>query len=266
MIPAVHMDEAGRKTASIQVITDEKSWCVPYSGSQFSAQTEILRIQIGECIFFERGMELSIHVDGLELDGRIIFTSLHPLKYPIMGPFQLIPNMECIHSIISMKHGLKGQLVLNDKQFDFSGGIGYIESDRGNSFPSSYLWAQDIWENGSFMLSIAEIPLGRLNFTGCIGVVFLDGREYRIATYLGAKVKRWSSGYAEIHQGRYRLEVEVLNQHDQPLKAPSAGAMNRTIHESVSSELRIRYKKGDRILMERLTYCAGFEYAGNKSK
>ena len=37
------------------------------------------------------------------------------------------------------------------------------------------------------MLSIAEIPLGGFHFTGVIGIVLLHEREYRLATYLGAK-------------------------------------------------------------------------------
>ena len=38
------------------------------------------------------------------------------------------------------------------------------------------------------MLSAAEIPMLGFYFTGIIGVILLNGQEYRIATYLGAKI------------------------------------------------------------------------------
>lgn len=38
------------------------------------------------------------------------------------------------------------------------------------------------------MLSVADIPVMGLRFTGIIGVVLWRGKEYRLATYLGAKV------------------------------------------------------------------------------
>lgn len=260
LIPAIHIDEDGRKTASVQVITEGQSWNILFPGETFRAQKELFRVQIDRNVFSELGIELCIHGKDIDLEGRITFGSFRHLKYPIMGPFQFIPNMECTHGVISMKHSLKGSLLLNGNTLEFNEGIGYIESDRGTSFPTSYLWAQDIWEEGSFMLSIAKIPIGKLNFTGCICMLLLHDREYRMATYLGAKVKRWSPTYAVVRQGRYKLELELLNSKEHPLKAPSAGNMTRTIHESICSVLRIRFTKGDRLLLERVSNCAGFEY------
>lgn len=260
LIPAIHIDGDCRRTASIQVITEDQSWNISYPGEKFSAQTGMFHIQIGRNVFSNLGMELHIHQDGIDLEGKIDFGPFRPLKYPIMGPFQAVPNMECSHGVISMKHSLKGEILLNGEPFDFNDGSGYIESDRGTSFPSSYLWAQDVWEEGSLMLSIGEIPMGKWNFTGCICVVLLNGKEHRIATYLGAKVLQWSSTYAEVRQGRYRLELEVLNQDSHPLKAPHTGDMIRTVHESLCSVLRIRLMKGTNTMLERLTRHAGFEF------
>lgn len=260
LIPAIHIDKAGTRNASIQVISEEQSWWLKYPGDSFSAATELFRVQIENNIFSAQGIELNIHADGINLEGRIIFSPFSHLKYPIMGPFQFVPNMQCAHGVISMRHTLKGELLLNDVRYDFSEGTGYIESDRGSSFPSAYLWAQDVWAEGSFMLAIARIPFGKLSFTGCICAILINGREYRIATYLGAKVKQWSSHDTEIEQGRYRLELKVLNKRELPLKAPDEGKMVRTIQESVSSALRIRITQGKKVLVDRLTYCAGFEY------
>ena len=69
----------------------------------------------------------------------------------------------------------------------FTEGLGYMEGDRGCSFPRSYLWAQsmDFAEDASVMVAIAEIPLPGVRFTGCIAIVWLDGRESVSYTHLG---------------------------------------------------------------------------------
>ena len=48
---------------------------------------------------------------------------------------------------------------------------GYMEGDRGHSFPRGYTWIQstDFGCAASVMLALAEIPLAGLRFTGCIG-------------------------------------------------------------------------------------------------
>lgn len=38
------------------------------------------------------------------------------------------------------------------------------------------------------MLSVADIPMAGIHFTGVIGAIMWYGMEYRLATYLGAKV------------------------------------------------------------------------------
>ena len=55
-----------------------------------------------------------------------------------MGPFRFIAGMECSHGVISMMHSLEGTIEINGEIVDFSGGTGYIETDRGRSFPSAY--------------------------------------------------------------------------------------------------------------------------------
>ena len=62
-----------------------------------------------------------------------------------MGPFRFLPGMECSHGVISMGHALEGTLTLNGAVLDFAGGTGYVETDRGRSFPSAYLWTQCAW-------------------------------------------------------------------------------------------------------------------------
>ena len=163
-----------------------------------------------------------------------------------------------------MGHSLQGTLVLNGEQLDFSDGIGYIETDRGRSLPSIYLWTQCLWdgpERSSLMLATATIPLPMGGFTGCICSVFYCGREYRLATYRGAKIEEWSPSGAIIRQGKYRLETELLKERKHALRAPVEGRMERTIHESLCAEVRYRFWRGQDLLFQHTDSYASFEYS-----
>lgn len=234
-----------------------------YPAASFTAFRDSLRIQIGGNCFSKEGLLLDVEQEELSLHGKVSFGPFRSLKSDIMGPFRWVTNMECAHSVISMGHSLQGQLELNGCVLDMNGGIGYIEADRGRSFPTEYLWTQCMWEGCSLMLSIAAIPFGRLHFTGCICAVMLNGQEYRIATYRGVRIQSWSPKGAVLIQGKYRLEVQLLDQKSQPLRAPADGDMSRTIHESLRAEVRYRFWHGRELLLDHTDDHAGFEYAKN---
>ena len=84
-------------------------------------------------------MCLQIERDELSLHGTVRCGPFTPLRSDIMGPFRFLPTMECAHGILSMAHPLEDSVTLNGKTLDFSGGVGYIETDRGRSFPDCYL-------------------------------------------------------------------------------------------------------------------------------
>ena len=60
------------------------------------------------------------------------------------------------------------------------------------------------------MLSVADIPMAGIHFTGVIGVILWYGKEYRLATYLGAKVVQIENEKIRIVQGDMELEVCLL--------------------------------------------------------
>ena len=262
LIPAYHIDHAGRRGASLQVLAGGQSWWLTYP--ELRAFERMFCVRIGENLFTDRRLCLQIEGDGLSLHGTVRCGPFTSLKSDIMGPFRFVPCMECAHGVISMGHPLEGRLMLNGKTLDFSGGVGYIETDRGRAFPSDYLWTQSIWQGtrpGSVMLSIAAIPMAGIRFTGCICAVLCDGREYRLATYRGARVEQWSGSGAAIRQGKYRLTAELLEGEGCPLRAPAGGVMSRTVHESLRSTVRYRFWAGEALLLDRTGSCAGFEYA-----
>lgn len=264
LIPAFHIDSEGRRTASLQVISKEQAWWLEYPASQLQVSRRPLQVRIGQSGFDIRGIGLQIRQEGLSLHGALGYGPFTVLRSDIMGPFQLFAGMQCSHGVISMGHSLKGTLELNGERLDFTDGIGYIETDRGRSFPSAYLWTQCVWdgpEPGSLMLAIAAIPLPVGGFTGCICSLFYRGREYRLATYRGAKIEAWSSSGAVIRQGKYRLEAQLLHERRQALRAPVEGRMERTIHESLCAEVRYRFWHGGCLLFQHTDSNASFEYS-----
>lgn len=268
LIPAVHIDRTGRRSASLQIISDNQAWWLEYPDTEFCASEQTFRIQLGKNLFNSQRMWLNVEQEGISLCGTLRYGQFTPLKSDIMGPFRFLPGMECSHGVISMGHSLEGTLALNGKKLDFSGGTGYIETDRGRSFPSAYLWTQCTWQEPrsvSLMLSIATIPMAVGSFTGCICAIVCNGREYRLATYCGARVEQWSESGAEVRQGRYRLEVNLLEAHQCPLHAPVEGNMGRTIHESLCAKVRYRFWCGEMLVFEHTDCRASFEYADERN-
>lgn len=233
----------------IQVITEEFSVKLPFThGNHFS----------------DKGVVLNISTPELSLTGKIRYKGLHPIRYDIMGPFSLFP-MECRHGIVSMNHRLEGEVVLNGKKIDFTGGKGYIEMDSGKSFPSAYTWVQanDFREDCSIMAAVAVIPMCGLKFRGCICVIHYEGKEYRLATYLGVRVLRCTGNRIVLKQGRYLLDIRVRLRNGQSLNAPRNGKMTRTIVEAAACPADFIFYKGKKRIFFLHSEQAGFEYEYN---
>lgn len=257
VIPAVH-NAKGKRTCSIQVITDYDAWTVTFAGDAFRRAGR--NIFIGENWFGEKGIRLAIRTPQLTIRGKLDFGPLFPLKYDIMGPFALVPFMECRHSVWSMRHSVKGNAYINGQKYSFQNAWGYWEGDRGRSFPRKYIWTQCCFSGGSFMLSVADIPMAGIHFTGIIGVVLWKGKEYRIATYLGARAVQIQNRTVRVMQGSLELEARLLEKSEHSLKAPAKGDMVRTIHESASCRAFYRFRKENRTLFAFETDRASFEF------
>lgn len=267
LIPAIHIDRGGRRSASLQIISDSGSWWLEYPEAQFQADQERFQVQTGSTAFSSRGMDVDIRRDGLSLQGTLRYGPFTPLRSDIMGPFRFFSGMQCAHGVISMGHSLEGSLQFNGETLDFTDGTGYIETDRGRSFPSAYLWTQCVWpgpEGGSLMLAAASVPLPAGSFTGCICAVFHHGREYRLATYRGARLDTWSPSGAAVRQGNYRLTAELLEARGQSLRAPVEGSMKRAIHESLCATVRYRFWRGEELLFQHTDRRASFEYSDQR--
>lgn len=256
-IPAYNIT-GNQKSCSLQVITDEGAWNVEYPFEEFHMDEK--GVKIGPNRFTKQGCRLNVQMQELTVRGSLTFGEFAPIAYDIMGPFKFVPFMECRHSVFSMKHRVDGRIFINGKEFLFSDGLCYIEGDRGYSFPKDYLWTQCCFPEGSIMLSVADIPFCGFHFTGVIGVIQYRGKEYRIATYLGARAVKIRDGEAVIRQGSRILTVRRLEEKGHPLAAPVKGGMQRTIRESAACRSFYHFTEKGKTVFEFISNMASFEY------
>lgn len=257
VIPAMHRRN-GSRSCSIQVITGEEAFTAVFPADSFSLKKGT--IAVGKNRFGRQGILLSVHTPQLKIRGKLSFCQLSPLKYDIMGPFSLVPFMECRHSVMSMRHLVNGSVTVNGRDYVFCNGWGYWEGDRGRSFPKEYAWIQCCFQEGSLMLSVADIPLGVVRFTGVIGFVLWKGREYRIATYLGARAVKIEKGLIRIVQRDLEFTVRLPQSGACGLMAPRKGNMERTIHESAAGRAFYSFSKGGKNIFAFESKAASFEY------
>lgn len=250
--------------AFILIVNDETSYHIPYPLSAYQLHGDVLRISNNT--FSPAG--ISLDIAQIQLSGNIIYKNLTPIDGDIMGFFKYFP-MECRHGVISMNHTLHGEVTLSGEVLDFNGGKGYIESDSGRSFPKAYTWVHcnAFEEDCSIMVSVARIPFYGLRFWGCICVVWLNGREYRLATYKGVKIIRCERGLLELKQGKFTLRVKINTpMHEksgQKLPAPKKGKMSRFIRETLACNAHFTFMEGDTCLLQTKSDYASYEYVPN---
>lgn len=254
VIPGRAQDEA-----FIQVVTADGAHYLPFPLEDFR-QTGTRSMRVGRSLFSPIGMMLDVQAPDLELVGRLRYRELTPLRSDIMGPFAYLP-LETKHTVFSMRHRVDGEVELNGRTLRFENAKGYMEGDRGHSFPRGYTWIQstDFGCAASVMLALAEIPLAGLRFTGCIGVVWIAGVEHRFATYRGVRIREASDRAVEVRQGDMTLRVELPEAGGHRLQAPAQGSMARPIRESPAVPARFRFVKGGHTLLDSSDACTSFE-------
>ena len=205
--------------------------------------------------FTQQGISLDLHGDGLDVQGDLYFSELHPWPVRVaspgvMGWFAWVPGMECYHGIVSMDHSLQGSLLVNGHTMDFTGGRGYMEKDWGLTMPRAWVWMQSNHFNRpatGFTFSIADIPWGLFHFKGFLGGILLDGRLHRFATYTGARLLDFSqtadSVYFTLRDLNKRLYVTAHSAQGADLRAPTVRQMDRRIQETLSASIDLRFEQ-----------------------
>lgn len=271
-IPGININETERK-AFIQVITNNESWFIDYDIKDFEYNSDPFWFRIGNNYFSNN----RIHIDikdkefNLNISGDLKYRKKINIKKRlfspnIMGIFSYMSFMECNHAVLCMKNKVYGGIIINDKKIEFSEGYGYIEKDFGCSFPKNYIWGQGNNfkdSDASFMISIADIPFKLFSFRGLICSLIVNDKEYRFATYNGAKIKKYEVSEELVHiilkKRCYTLEIEMISNDGFMLKAPIKGNMDKEILESINSIMTVTLKKKNKVIFHDFSYNCGLE-------
>ena len=252
--------------SSLQIITSNESYLISYKYDEYE-KYKGFEVKIGSNIFNKDGIILNIDRDDLKVEGKIEFKEFKKLNSNIMGPFKFIPFMECVHEVVSIKHRVNGYIKINGINYEFNDdSYGYIEGDKGRSFPSVYIWTHANLKSGSIMLSVADIPFGLFHFTGLIGFIYHDNKIIRLGTYYFARALKISDNEVIIKQGKYKLFIKLIKRNEFPLKAPIVGKMDRIIKESAECIVEYKLLKNDIIIFQEVVNNASMEYEYTKNK
>jgi len=259
------------KTAFVQVITEQDSFFKEYDLNSYFFKQRPFEVSAGNCRADSNGLFLNIESEGLCVKGELFFGRFSPIRYDAMGFLKYVPFLECRHTVVSMAHALSGKISINGREYDFNGGSGYIEGDRGKSFPKKYLWTScSVIEASGATVSIfsscATIPYMGISFKGTVSVILFEGREYRFATYLGATVKEFTEKKLTVKQRSRLLEIEVLDDGKSfELLAPAKGEMSRVITESLKRTVRYKLTAGagkkKKVFFDVISTRAAFEFS-----
>ena len=260
-IPGISINKKTKK-AFIQIITNNASYNIDYDIKEFRYSNNPFYIKIANNYFSKE----SIHIDindakqSLKISGNIKYTNIKNIKSTkispnIMGPFSYVSFMECNHAILCMNSTINGIIIINNKKYIYKDNRGYIEKDWGTSFPKKYIWIQgNNFDklNVSFMLSIADITLKLINFTGLICVLIINEKEYRFATYNNTKIIKQEINnnkiYIVLQKNKYLLNITSEYKEGLKLKAPIKGQMSKIIYESISENIKITLRENNKII------------------
>lgn len=238
---------------------------ITFERDQFDTIGEPQNVMMPKFVFNEKGLKASLENESDHILLNLTFGLFLPIQQSlfapsIMGPLEYI-NMPCSHDIVSMKHTVKGFVVINGETVTLTNGTGYIEKDRGSTFPSKYVWAHsngfDANHDASLFLSVAQLDKGPLSAVGAIAIYHDGKKEHRFATYLGSRVKvdvnADKSAYTVTLSDTFKsMEATVSLSNGSKLIAPMNEGMDYPIKETVKSDISLTFspKNGKKVVLK----------------
>ena len=141
----IGISKSNKKEVFIQVIENitNKSYYIKYDIKDFEYSNDPFYIKIKDNYFSLNKIVIDIN-DKITIKGIINYSNLTKINKNIYSPniivsFSYLTNIECNHSIISLRHKLNGQININDNTINFDNETGYIEKGYGNSFSKKYI-------------------------------------------------------------------------------------------------------------------------------
>ena len=140
--------------------------CFNYSHKPFS-------ITINNNYFSLNKIILNHYDENIQLCGSLNIVDL--VKWPdsiinpgSMGFYNYLLFMECYSHVCCLNANIVGKIMINNIEYDFTGGKLYVEKNWGKRFPENYLWIQanNFLKMMLLTLSLGKVPLWKYNFNG----------------------------------------------------------------------------------------------------
>jgi len=282
IIPGVYLSPDPTKSHSFVQVFDSQADLVNfhrYPLDAFKASNDAFEVKIDQNTFTANKISLSIDDDLEQVKGTLSFSNLSPwpvrfLSPGAMGWFSWVPFMECYHGVVSMNHGISGQLIRDGHTIDFSNGRGYIEKDWGKQFPSAWIWGHSnhFTEPGiSLMMSVALIPWLGWTFGGFIVGLLHDGVIHRFATYNNSRIDslevKGDNLDLILHNKTHRLTIHASKKKGVILQAPTTKEMDRRIIETLDAQFDIRFEtRGGELIYQGCGFHGGLEVVGEMTQ
>ncbi len=286
VIPGIFLsDDPDRHHAFVQVLdgTTGAASYHRYPAEAFEAARDRFAVRIGPNRFDAEGLSLDLDGEDRRVRAEVRLGPLapwpvRPWSPGIMGPYALIPWMECNHGVVSLDHDLDGWMQVQDRAADSSttrveltGGRGYVEKDWGAAFPAGYVWMQSnhfAIPGTSLVAAIAIIPWVRAAFPGFLVGLWHEGQLHRFATYTGARTRA-----LEFHDDRVswtlgdrfrQLELHASRASAGLLLGPTREHMESRVGETMLATIDVRFTdRRRRLVLEGRGRNAGLEVHGD---
>jgi tocopherol cyclase len=273
IIPGVALYDEKDRHAFIQIIdgVNQHSYYHRFDISEVSFSKKELDFSIGKNRFTSSSATLAVE----EINGQINFPNINPLSSSILNPgimgwYSFTPFMQCYHGIVSLYHKLDGQTQGSFGNINWNKGIGYIEKDWGTSFPKCWIWAHsNNFQSDvpvSIMASVAHIPWMGSYFPGFIVLLWMNGKEYRFATYNQSKMKCTVDDDAvtmSFKRKNLQLDIKAIRGKTAQLRSPILGRMEGKINESLQATLEVSLNDSNGTIWTSVATTAGLEVAGD---
>lgn len=265
-----------RDESFVQVLNGAtgESWFHSFPPGDFRASDKGLDVWVGDNHFDAHGVTLNLP----QLKGSLRYTEpLDPwpvkLTSPgIMGWYAAMPFMECYHGVVSLGHGLSGDLDVLGVSTSFASGRGYIEKDWGRAFPAGYVWIHSNHlvadASASLVASVAIIPwLAGSSFRG-----FIIGLKHHGELYQWSSYNRAQEVQLQIDDSHVRwvvngsagtLQITAERKRGGLLHAPLRTAMHQRVEETMDGVVQIRHTTRDGAVFESSASVACMEVFGD---
>lgn len=172
-----------------------------------------------------------------------------------MGPFSWLTIMQCYHHVLSMRHIIHGTIQFGQDPQTTVSGIGYLEKDWGQTFPSIWIWGQaNQWIStesisASLFFSFAIVPVGLgVKLPGFLVIFEHNHQFYYFNTYLLSTVHELVVNNSTnqllfvVHDLFFEYKLSVTVQLDDAnsgilLYAPREGRMEKFVKEMLDSNV-----------------------------